>query len=179
MRLTYEVEIKDIVAFNRFFLRNSPVLRAQRIKYLLFCLSFFAVIGGGQSLRLRSLLSLTIWVVAASLFSAAYLIYSHRISRRRVLKLHPKDENRSMLCEHELEIGEGGVIERTPLGERLDAFEAITKIEQTDEHAFIFIGSSQAHVVPRNGVKEGDFDAFMASALKGWEARKTGTGTVH
>ena len=71
-----------------------------------------------------------------------------------------KGTNRSVLCEHVLEITPDGLVEKTPFNETRTAWNAIEAVEQTKDFLFIYIQSNAAHIVPIKAVAEGDVFEF-------------------
>ena len=68
---------------------------------------------------------------------------------------------KGIIGEHILEQTDTELIERTSVNEMKTNIASLERIETSSEHAFIYISSIHAHVIPRLSVIEGDFDAFL------------------
>ena len=78
--------------------------------------------------------------------------------------------NKGTLGEHELEIDDNGLVERTEVTETRQSWHGVERIVETDEHAFIYVSSMMAHVIPKHSVIAGDPNEFIARAKQLWLA---------
>ena len=67
-----------------------------------------------------------------------------------------------VLGNHELELNEQSLVERTSVNEMRHALSAIDKIEETAEYAFVFISAVQAHIIPKRRVAVDQADQFVS-----------------
>lgn len=102
--------------------------------------------------------------------AAAYVLIYPRLMRNHIRKvsrkLYSEAANRTVLCWHELEIYEGGFIERTAYNENRSAWGAIERIESAPGYTFIYIGPGNAHVIPHQRIAEGDLREFLVELGK-------------
>lgn len=89
---------------------------------------------------------------------------------RQVRRLYKEGTNKGTLGQHELEIDDSGLVERTEVNETRHAWQGVERIVETDTHALIYISSMMAHVIPKRSVTVGDADAFIACAKQLWSA---------
>lgn len=176
MKLGYTVEMPDLVAFNQYHLDHSDFVKSRRRKGIALVCGIYGILGTVHSLAKQSFVPIVIWSLLAVLYSLWYSRASRRASPKSVQKLYGADKNKGVLCEHEIEILEDGVVERTPFGEHKTTFLGIERIIQTDTHGFVFIGTMNAHVIPKARVTNGDYDAFMRIMSEKWESQQQGGG---
>ncbi len=60
-----------------------------------------------------------------------------------------------------MEVDDTGITDRSEVGHRCTYWRGIERVEETKDHAFVYLGPFTAHVIPRHSVQEGDFDAFV------------------
>lgn len=73
--------------------------------------------------------------------------------------------NRSVLCEHVLEVTPEALVERTPFGETHSKWNSIEAVEESKGYLFIYIQAHAAHVVPKSSLAEGDAQEFREALL--------------
>lgn len=173
MRLTYTVEMPDLVVFNQYHLDHSEFVKSRRRKGIVLVCGIYGILGALHSLAKRSFVPIVIWSLLALLYSLWYSRATRRASPKRIQKLYGADKNKSVLCQHELELVADGIVERTPFGEHKTTFPGIEKVVQIDTHGFIFIGTMNAHVIPRERVTDGDFDTLMRTITERWESQQS------
>jgi hypothetical protein len=66
-----------------------------------------------------------------------------------VKKLIAEGPNAGMFGPHELTIETSSLIEKTDVNESRHAWSAIDRVIETDDYAFIYLSSVQAHIIPR------------------------------
>lgn len=161
MKIHYVVELDDLWAFWQHYLSTNSQARRQRIIIAVCFAAFILFIGYRASVRDGSAAPL----VTASLLGTVFLIliwrFSGSVSKRRIKKLYPSDENVGVLCEHTLELTDVGVTETSPVGQHCTNWSGIPRVAETASHAFIYIGSNMAHVIPRAKVLDGNIDDFI------------------
>jgi hypothetical protein len=158
--------MEDMVAFNQYYFENSSCLRRQRIIAIAIFSTIYLGIGVVQTLVRDSVIPLLVWMVVAVVFSLWYYRASKKVNPKRIARLYSEEKNKGTFCEHKLKILPEGIRETTDVGEQMITFAGIERIETTDTHAFIFIGTMQAHVIPRNRVLEGDLDEFISVLMR-------------
>jgi len=96
-----------------------------------------------------------------SLLSIVVFIYAYKKTIISSSQKHFENKkNNGFFCEHELVIDDLGINEITEVGNQNTKWSGITKIDETDDYLFIYIGSISAHVVPKKRI-EGDLDKFI------------------
>lgn len=148
MEVNYNIERKDFIAAQEFAYKNSPAVK--RIKLfsflpiVLLILFSFIVIDRSLLWRFAFVLisGLSYFCIMSVLVSVANA-YSFR-------KAIPQGEdNNGILGAHKIILSPKGLIESTNVNESLHAWHSILRVEQTDEHIFIYVNSVHAHIVPK------------------------------
>lgn len=172
MKLVYTLEMPDLVALNQYFLDHSDFLKSRRRKGIAIVCGIYGILGALHSLARKSFVPIIIWSLLALLYSFWYSRASRRASPKSVQKLYGADKNKGILCEHEIEINQDGIVERTQFGDHNTTFAGIERIIQTDTHGFIFIGTMNAHVIPKARITYGEYDTFMRVVSERWESQQ-------
>jgi hypothetical protein len=163
MQLRFEIAIDDIMAFYRYHFAHSPTIRNQK----LLLIAFVAAIAITASLIIDSEVERTTQVIYAIVFTVvfgAYFHFRHGTSlEKQAKKLIAEGKNDGMLGTHQLTIEENALCEKTDVNETRHAWSAIDRVEETEDHAFIYISSIQAHVIPKHQISQGDYDSFIAN----------------
>jgi YcxB-like protein len=72
-------------------------------------------------------------------------------------------KHRGLLCRHELEIRDDGLLERTEVNESLHRWPGFHKIATTGNYLYIYVTDNNVHVVPRRAFpSDADLIAFRA-----------------
>lgn len=162
MNIRYTTDLDDIQAFLQYSIRNNPVVLRQRIVFALCFTSIFLFIGIHMARRDGSAIPLVIFAILGLMFLFLFWKYFGKVPQNRLRKLYPMNENKGLFCEHSLELTDSGVTETSPVGQQSTTFAGIHRVVNTPTHAFIFIGSNMAHVIPLKKLLEGDLNAFIA-----------------
>lgn len=172
MIVKYENSIDDLVAFNRHHCARSPAVKKSKLRTLILWSLVFILI----SLKFPTSEDLAIstrvafGILCAVLFALFFSLLWRPMMDRLVRRLYREGANKGMFCQHELEIDDQGIVERTDVGEARHAWRAVERIEESDDHVFIYVSSMMAHVIPKRAVKTGDVQAFLSQAKEWWQA---------
>ena len=173
MKIKYNLEMNDVYVFQKYFYENNSVskLMRKRVAILIFCLILAA--GIVISIIESSFLPAAIFFFMA--FIGVFLSDKMNwiIQKRYLEKFYKSDENKGLLCMHELEICEDNLIERTEVNEQKNNFGGIAEILKTDDYGYIFIGNMAAHIIPKDKVTGGDFNSFMDTLIEKWKVSKS------
>ena len=126
-----DVTMDDIVAFNEYHMLLSPMALRQRAQMIRIFTTIFVVEFGLVGIFVRGILPpevgwwgwllppLCALVFGGGAFFAVRSSFNRRKKRlsnwmrNRIRKLYSEGENKSVLCEHVLEVSESGFTERT------------------------------------------------------------------
>lgn len=162
MKIRYAVELDDVQAFCQYYVRSSPVVQRQRMAFALCFATLLLFLVLHLVRRDGSSIPLAMVAVIGLVFLFAFWKYFGTVSLKRLAEFYPIGENQGLLCGHSLELTDTGITETSPVGQQHTAFTGICRVVSTPSHAFIFIGSNMAHVIPRRRMLEGNVDEFIA-----------------
>ncbi len=89
-----------------------------------------------------------------------------RHSRQQSIKIHSSSASAHLFGSKTLEIDAKGVLSIAQSTTAMYQWDSVTQIASTPTHAFLLVGPIQALVIPRASVTDGDFDAFVAEAIR-------------
>ena len=161
MRLRYENTLDDAIAFQQYHYTHSPTARRSiaGLRWGGVALIMFMCFAAGKD---KLLLHLVEMCILSGIYILILPVLVRRSIKRQSRRMYSEGSNKGMLGEHELEITEDGIIERSPYNETRTAWGAVERIESTPDHTFIYAGSMMAHVIPHSRINEGDYKAFLA-----------------
>lgn len=168
--LKYTITIDDLIAFNMYHFENSPSMqrefhRSQRgIPGVIFILSLFQAI-------LESKIQVLIHGLVVALLFYVFFTYSYYSSiKRNAKRMLREGSGKGIIGEHILERTDTEIVERTNFNEMKNNIASLERIGASSEHAFIYISSIHAHVIPRSSIIEGDFEGFLQELNRKVEA---------
>ncbi len=171
--LRYEVKIEDLIAFNLFNMRHSGIGR-DATKITAIILSSVVILSLVSKVGNPDFLSFSL---PFGIFFILLVVWLDRCFRnwfikRTVNRLYGKKAFRGFIGPHKLTLSQDGVLEETEIGEHRVNWEGVEKILTSDTHAFIYIGPSMAHVIPKSAIQEGDYGAFVEQAREWFEQKR-------
>ena len=169
MKLHYTNTLEDVCALNNYHASKSPaVQKALRVQQVGLVLAGILLLLCSMVLMLtdsRVTGSYTLLFIGGGLFSfiQAYILPRryNKIRNKTIAKLFSEGENKRLFCEHELEVVDDGVIERTPYSETKMAWGTIERIEATSDYTYLYLGAVNAYIIPNKRVPAVDLAAFM------------------
>lgn len=154
MRVNYNVGIDDMVAFNRYHIRNSRSMQFwYRVGYL-----WGVFIGVAIALAFSSW---DVWprvaLVAgfAVIYGIIYRLNYYRWIDSGARKMIAEGKNKGILGDHTMTLSKDGLIETCDVGESRSTWGGVERIEEDDEYVYLYIGAYQAHVIPRRAFTSG------------------------
>ncbi len=162
--IKYDITLDDVTAFCRHFIANSRAVRNQ--EYFTIAVICFIAVVGSLSLVPDFGLGISIMggVASATFFAFLYHFASRYAFVRQSQKTMLGGSTRGILGIHELELEEKYLIERTEVNASRQALSSIDRIEETDDHAFLFVSALQAHVIPKHRLVVGNASQFVKRA---------------
>ena len=177
MRIKYEVTLDDFLAFSRFYGRHSSTVRRSKIVTgILFPAGLFllACLDGWYRGRWDALV---IGAVMAGLLMLWILGGDRRRVEKALRKMLAEGSNKQLLGEHELELTETGLVERTGYAETTYRWQAVERLGLTPDYIFIFTGAISGIIVPRGRVVEGNHEELEGELRRKVEEAASTKGT--
>ena len=170
MLVKYHNTVDDLVAFNRYHYAHSPAVK--RTKFTSMILVSALLIVGALTIPSNEELSRSVIVAGAVVLAAlCSVILNHTFAvsmDRQVRRLCKEGTNKSVICQHELEINDDGLVERTEVNETRHSWQGVERIAESDRHVFIYFSAMMAYIIPKESVTSGDPDQFIARAQQLW-----------
>ncbi len=161
MKIKYELSIKDKIAFVEHHLRGSEKqaksIRANRLAFAI-AFSIMGVVGVLMKFDYLIFAGFTV-AVACWFFYSAY--HKWLVSKRITKKIGAgvskdfRDPVEMTLDNDGLEITDSSSTVNTD-------WAGIQKVSSSEDHTFIYLKTSNALIIPKNAVTEGDYEAFIA-----------------
>ena len=172
MILRYENSLDDMIAFNRYHCAHSPTVKKTIYTSMFWVLVLVLI--GSLFISPTEEFSRPIITAGAIVFAGLLIVvlrYNYSVTMdRQVRRLYSEGMNKGTICQHELQVDESGLVERTEFNEIRHSWQGIERIAETDEYAFIYISAVAAHVIPKYSVSAGDSDEFLTRAKDLWLA---------
>ena len=164
--LSFEVTRADVAALNHFFLTSTR--QGQSLRALMAFLAGGVPVAFWARTPLSIALFLNIGVFVWLLFPRAYA----RLAASQADATAKTPHGGGLLCTHTLALTEDALIETTPVTSQSTAWSLVRGIHIGPKHAFVFLNPQLAHVIPRERVSEGSYEAFLQEAVRLFEARR-------
>lgn len=162
------VTMADLLAFNAYHMRTSPVIQRQllvgrcMLTGLALLLGIGIIFAGSGTVDVSDLIFiLLICVISFAIYP--YLI--RRSSMKTIEKLALEGKNKGMLGDQKLELASEALVVTTQSSTSTMNWSAVERIATTDDHAFLYVSAISALMVPRNAFdSQSEFQAFVAQA---------------
>jgi hypothetical protein len=160
-RLDYEVTLDDVVRFNAYHHDHSPSSRR--------VFRSVQLTGTGLILGVAGVCAVFEAWLYASFFGITAIIFpfvfQHQVRsqvKKGAKKLLEEGDNPTLVGPHSLELTENGLLERTAMNTSETHLVGIQRIVEDDHHTYIYIGATQAHIIPRDRLEPDAYRAFKA-----------------
>lgn len=161
MKICYEITVDDLVAFNRYHVEHSKVLRRQRIARIIIVPAIVIVLTALVSLESHEPAFFVGGVLIASLLAILMARSFWQTLERNVRKMYGEGSNKGLLGPHELELSGDRLIHRSPFVETKYRFEMVERVASTTDHTFVYVSAVNAHIIPHHAVSDGDYEAII------------------
>ena len=155
MQLDYQIVLDDLIAFNLYHAGTSKRSRRSfrfTLAWIVFCILVVALLWPNWSTLER----VVYFVVFSLIWLIGYSIYYGWAIKSHTRKLYSESENKGLIGEHTMVIDPEGVTERSVVGESKTTWSGIEKIVHDDKYIYLYIGSLQAHVIPKRAFQNPD-----------------------
>ena len=151
LEVTYRLNADDLLAAQWHCLRTSPTMRRnyRLTSALVLLLTLLPLVLLGWFLGVE-------WWVTGVMVATVLVLWVFQFPRsyrqgieRNVQKLLREGRNALLQCTYRMRIDERGLSVSSELGESRLAWGAVERVDQTDAHIFIHLGSMAGHAVPK------------------------------
>lgn len=150
----YRVAVDDLIAFNLHVLESSGTLKSairngQLAAGLASVVVTILVIGVGTG---SSVAGVLVGAIVGAITLAVYPGFARALSKkatiRQVQEFYAANTARGNVGEHELSVGEEGIVESTEANRTHYQWIAVDHVEVTQTHVMIFVGPGLALLIP-------------------------------
>ena len=166
MVIQYSNTLQDLEEFTKYHYANSPNMKRTNLMLVVgVALVIFLFVGAQHGFEYTQGRLVKALVISAIL-GGYFLLTSKKRIARSTRKMYSEGQGKGLLCEHELEITDDHLLEKSESGETRTKFPMLYRISETDSYLFIYIGTLMAHVIPKNRITHGDYQEFIQALLE-------------
>ncbi len=137
-------------------LRNFRISMSIVMPLAVFAFTAFTVRPSWLIFFAMAVAAVILWLISPSIWNDTV---------RRNIRRMARDTGLGSPGRHRLELNDIGLREDGPNGVMSTPWESVLCIDETDEHAFIYFGPTQAFVVPRHSGRT-ETDAFLGQVRR-------------
>jgi len=149
----------DLIAFNLYHLRYSPMMRRAYWRGLLLppliwiaiCLALSRLAVTPQRTWLESIRDLLPLFLGAPVYLVVFPLLRKRSINRQIRAMWREGDNTSVLGAHRIEITPEGMCQTNSSGVTQQKWDAIKKVAVADDHIFLYNSSISAFIIPKRG----------------------------
>ncbi len=148
MEINYEIEARDIIAFQKHAYKTSPTNKNVRRHMYLFYGAFAAYFTLFDSDF--TLITRLVWfLMSLSLYLLCFWFWNSVVNAYVFKKSVPKSEDNGVLGHHKIVISDSGLLETTNVNETSHSWKGVDRVEQNQNYIFIYVAPQVAHVIPK------------------------------
>lgn len=165
LKLEFEVRSEDLASLMRHTQRRSPLVTEQCDRGRWFGASLLALAGLVGTWATFKPAWVVLGLILAGVFFALYPRWFWSTLDQRISRLCGQPSVVRLLGPRQLTLADGRLIAEAPLiSSRLD-LRAIHRLIARPRRLFVLLSDHDGLVVPRDTVREGDFDAFREALI--------------
>lgn len=171
MKIVYDVSLDDMVEFQYFHTLNSAAGKKLLTEGQWWETILFLAFTLGISWALLD--AFYMWNVAVPIFLVAAYMFHNRFHERAEKRIREhatamvtEGDNIGIMGRHEMTLTEEGLEETTEVGSQNNLWGSIDRIVTHDDTTYIYVGSLLAHILPKNAVREGNYNLFITELKK-------------
>jgi hypothetical protein len=186
MSINFTLSMDDLIAFNRYHLCHSPMVRRTYWKGLLLpplvwtvlCLLLSRLAVSAQGTWLESIRDLLPLFLGAPVYLVIFPLVRKRCISRQIGALLREGDNTSVLGAHRVEATPEGFCQTNNSGLTQCKWNAIKKVAISDDHIFLYLSAVSAFIIPKKGfTDEIQLTAFLGELDRYRQAtRESGSG---
>lgn len=165
MVIEFVVRPEDLIAARENYTENSSVMKKSSLTETFgtgsTIIMFFTVL----TLILNTFIPFLLGVIFTVLWIFLWPSMQKNSYHRKQTSLYAESANRISLGKKVMDLEDDILTVRSELHWSKTKLQAIERIELTKTHAFLFYGTFQSFVIPRDTVQKGDFDQFTSTII--------------
>ncbi len=153
MDISYTIEPRDVVAFNVYQFEHSPSLRSSyRMGY--FWLGVLSLLFAFFTSAWQHWILFGGWLVFSLVLFVGYRPLTYWNLRRSIQRTNKEGRNLGIWGKHTIVLQEKELVESSDAGHTSTRWSAVERIEQNDNHIFIYTSAHAAHVIPKRSFSD-------------------------
>ena len=173
MRIRFEQTVDDVIAMQRFTMENSPALRRQlRANRWRARAAIIGMLVAVAAMVEDSTTQAVLFIAAAGALILG-LFTSKRAALRaadNAARAMAKEGGKDLYGPQEMWLDDDAFVRRSEFSETRHKWAGVLSLEETEDHAFWYIAASNAYIIPKRRLEEGDAEAFLLRARQLWLA---------
>ncbi len=149
MRVSFEIILEDIHAFNRHYATTAAQPKANQLRVRIALTLLLASLLFALGIAVHA--PIGFWIIGGLILLAWWRVYPRRIeaiSRQATKRLYADGKNLGMLGPHVVTFDDEWLCELTPDREVRTRWRAVEKATLTDDHLFLYVSGFSAVIVP-------------------------------
>jgi hypothetical protein len=168
MKIEFNFDIEDWMEFQKNYLRNSKQVKKMKITATLMVPAIFLVLTFINLMSGRLKPAQTwVYVIASLLWILFYPRMMNRSMLKKTAKMLTEGDNSGILGKHEIDFEENWIIHKTPASEQKTKWGGIKKLEETDNHYFLYDTAISAIIIPKQklNIDKDELDKLIKKLL--------------
>lgn len=164
MKIEYELSPADWLAFGMHHVNHAPVVKQWRgrVRDIGSCVVLVAVMVPALATGWWGFFPLALAAAIGWYLGAPPLLVRY-MQRQWSSAVVDTRSNSCLRGRHTMEILPEGLRAVCDVQDTTLRWHAVSHVEATDQHSFVYIDPEQAYVVPRRGLLSGDYEHFFAA----------------
>jgi hypothetical protein len=169
MEIEYALDVDDLIAYHTHNMKHSAEGWVRRLLPLVVVPAFLVpIIAHGLSGEWPRVLQ---WALVGSLFTGLMFVLFPRLNERGLRRSIQRGDQTRLFCSHRLTLTPSALTDISPFHAGSWPWNAVDRIDVTDQHLFVFTAKNVAHVVPRRVfASEQAFEEFVETARRYFSA---------
>ena len=168
MEITYQLRPEDLLVLSDDFVSRSRTAR-RAFRQPLLALCAYLVLASLLLWWLTRSIELAVMILVFGGAVAAFIPTRMKRKQRWMMgAIYREGKNRALFLPMTLTIDRESLSWRARSGAGHVRLEYLERVHQTGTHLLIYLNVRNAYIVPRDGVKAGDFDAFAQEVERRW-----------
>lgn len=173
MRIRFEQTVDDLIAMHHYTMEHSPTLRRQlRLNRWLVRVMIAGGMFGVAAVVNDS--TMQVFLVLGALVGLVIGAFTTKRAERRAAERAARamatEGGRDIFGPQEMWLDDDAFVRRSEFCETRQKWAGVQRVAETDDQAFWYIAASNAYVIPKRRLEEGDAEAFLHRARQLWLA---------
>ncbi len=147
MKITIEITLEDLVAFNNFHLEHSP--STKRNKILRYVLTFFIIINFVINMIKGDIFMAIVFLLLAAFVMFLWPKIFKFFVDRQIKAMYKEGKNQGTIGCHDMTIGDDEIVQENDSGSYMTKWNYVEKILKTERFILVYNSAVSAYIIPR------------------------------